>query len=189
MSCACRPHVLRNGPTCLQELIDLDVSFTETLPSVSDDLDWVTLEQEFLCVPAHPKEMQQGFMSRVLPKTTSQNNGPRLPPTQMQTKKVVASSARSLFTKISWRRMSSAERSASEGRLKDEAALAGLPDGGGVAGSVASRNSVGSSSCGGDNARDRENSGSGGEASAGGGGVAAVGSSPDGRSSDATRWP
>lgn len=81
--------------------------------------------------------------------------------------------------------MSAAERSASEGRLKDEAALAGLPDGGGVAGSVASRNSV----SGGDSARDGENAGSGGEASAGGGGVAAVGSSPDGRSSDATRWP
>ncbi|CAM9122345.1 unnamed protein product [Ectocarpus sp. 8 AP-2014] len=103
--------------------------------------------------------------------------------------RVVASSARSLFTKISWRRMSSAERSASEGRLKDEAALAGLPDGGGVAGSVASRNTVGSSSSGGDSARDGENSESGGEASAGGGGVAAVGNSPDGRSSDATRWP
>ncbi len=41
---------------------------------------------------------------------------------------VVASSARNLFTKISWRRMTAAERSASEGRLGDEAAaLAGNP--------------------------------------------------------------
>lgn len=37
--------------------------------------------------------------------------------------------------------MTAAERSARNGRLGDEEALAGLPDGGGVLGSVASRNS------------------------------------------------
>eukprot|EP00752_Nemacystus_decipiens_P004584 g4184.t1 len=51
--------------------------------------------------------------------------------------RVMTSSSRNLFTKISWRRMSAAEKSAVEGRLGDEAALA-APPGGGVGGSVAS---------------------------------------------------
>lgn len=57
------------------------------------------------------------------------------PPPPVILHQVVASSARNLFTKISWRRMTAAERSASEGRLGDEAAaLAGMPGGGGGGG-------------------------------------------------------
>lgn len=78
--------------------------------------------------------------------------------------------------------MSAAEKSAREGRLGDEAALAGLPGGGGVAGSVASngKNSGG------------EANAAGGDRSLAGGDVAAVGgggggSSGDGAATDATR--
>ncbi|CAN0374798.1 unnamed protein product [Pylaiella littoralis] len=102
--------------------------------------------------------------------------------------KVVTSSSRNLFTKISWRRMSAAEKSAREGRLKDETALAGLPDGGGVAGSVASSGKK--------NGGGEANAAGGDPSFAGGGAAAAVGggggdSSGAGAAADATRtrWP
>eukprot|EP00903_Cladosiphon_okamuranus_P006750 g6585.t1 len=63
--------------------------------------------------------------------------------------RVLTSSSRNLFTKISWRRMSAKEKSAVEGRLGDEAALAGPPGGAGVASGGSGGQGAGGGRCGG----------------------------------------
>lgn len=43
-------------------------------------------------------------------------------------RQIISSAPRNLFTKISWRRMTEAEKSARASRLRDEEALVAIPD-------------------------------------------------------------